>query len=104
MKKAIIILGLLAITTISFAQTKKAPVNKPDTTKSTASVPQVPYLDIRINNVQEAKVVLNGLTAGYKSMVESDNISAKDFTHAQPAYNYLLSLIYKKWPELVPKQ
>ncbi|WP_158993468.1 hypothetical protein [Mucilaginibacter sp. L196] len=107
MKKAILIIGLMAITTISFAQTKKTQLS-PTQTKLTdtakSAIQQVPYLDIRLNNEADAKAVLEALTAGYKSMVESENISAKDFTHAQQAYTYLSTIIYKKWPDLIPEQ
>lgn len=115
MKKAILITGLMAIATISFGQTKKAPVKPgengkiPDTaTVVKASTANLSFTGQKLPEAKlvmqfdkaEAQFILEALKAGYFAMPESDQISAKQYSHAQKAYEYLVQQIYKFYPDL----
>lgn len=118
MKKAILFLGLLAITTISFGQTIKAPLKPGENGKipDTAKVVKASTPNLNVSNTPiEAKLVMqfdkadaqfivDALKAGYIAMPESDQISAKQYSHAKKAYEYLVQQIYKFYPDLIPKQ
>lgn len=114
MKKVILIVALVAITTISFAQSKNTSSRpsslgkglKGDTTKTTVkkdSVTVDPNLHVTINK-QDAIHMLPGLIASLNGTPEADNISAKDASEAGRVSIYFLKLIYKRWPDLIPKQ
>ncbi|MHB8209065.1 hypothetical protein [Mucilaginibacter sp.] len=131
MKKAILI-GLMSITSISFAQTK-------ETAKYVRTEKQAkPYLDSlkklnkqgvvldSVNATNAGKLtygtqklapklviqyeksdainMLGALKTGYIAMSESDQISAKQYSHAKKAYEDLMLQIYITWPDLIPKQ
>lgn len=72
------------------AQTTK-PVAKPDTIQIT--FPK-----------QTAEIILRGLNSGNAAIGSSDVISAKQANEANQVFNFMIMAIYKKWPDLQPKQ
>lgn len=91
MKKTILIIALAAFSAVTFAQAKK------DTVKADQN------LCINLDKPR-AELILKGMQIAYKATSESVSISAADGTKAEGSTAYFIGLIYKKWPELMPKQ
>lgn len=79
---------------------KNDTVKKATVKKDTVKVD--PDLHLTINK-SDALVYLIGLNAAYLAAPESDVISAKQGTRSKEISGYLIGLIYKKWPDLIPK-
>ena len=87
MKKIITTTLLVGTTFIVFAQEKKVT----DT------------VQISFNKDVAIKIV-EGLQAGAKSASLSKDISAFDASQSVGVASFFIGAIYKKWPELIPKQ
>lgn len=61
-------------------------------------------LHIDLHNRVEGEIILKALQAGYTAMPLSEQITAAQFTNAKINFEYLMSIIFKKWPDLIPKQ
>ncbi|MGZ3983421.1 MAG: hypothetical protein ACXVJE_19490 [Mucilaginibacter sp.] len=104
MKKTVLI-GLIALTSAtSFAQkhdTTKKTIPKTDTAKKVIAKPDTMMM---VFNKPTATEVAKAIQSGYISIPWAESISAKQATEAKMIFEFFLRTIYKKWPDLQPKQ